>query len=373
MTKHLVLVGGGHSHALLLKKLVRAPIRDLEVTLISPGRFAPYSGMLPGFISGHYDFQDIHIDLIKLAQCSRCQFIESRANALNPKKQQLLLENDQWISYDLLSFDTGATPDLSVPGSAEYTIPVKPIEQFHSRWTKLLKDIQESNPSSPFTLSIIGSGAAGIELALAIDYKLKRDIERPVSIQLLSRTKDILTGYPTRLQRYIHKRFAEAGIRILQDCDVSRVTATQLFTKDGEIIDSSAHLWCTQVTGAEWLTDTQLSLSQAGFIEVRPTLQTLSYDSIFAVGDVAHLIHQPLPKAGVYAVRMADTLYTNLKAVSENTTLSDYQPQQDFLSLLACGDRTAVGCKHGLTIKGRWVWRMKDKIDRDFMNQFKAL
>lgn len=373
MTKHLVLVGGGHTHALLLKKLVIAPIDNLQVTLVSPNQHSPYSGMLPGLIAGHYTYQDIHIDLEKLTQCNHATFIRSKAKALDPDNRRLILEDNTSITYDLLSFDTGATPDLSVPGSADYSIPVKPIDQFHERWAKLHQDIENTTQTSPFVITIIGTGAAGIELALAIQHKIKHDHHHPISIQIVSRTKDILSGYPTRLKRYIHKQLTHADIRIIHDCDIIRVTPTQLFAKNGTIIESSAHVWCTQVRGAKWLEFTHLSLSQEGFIDVRPTLQTISHDNIFAVGDVSHFIHQPLPKAGVYAVRMVDTLYKNINAMAEKTPLIHFQPQQDFLSLLACGNKTAVGCKYGITIKGQWVWRLKDYIDRTFMRQFQEL
>jgi len=378
----LILVGGGHSHALLLKKLSKRPIPDLSIILVSPNQLTPYSGMLPGLIAGHYDHQDIHIDLAKLSNETGIQFIEDRARSLSPKQQELTLSSGKVLSYDLISFDTGATPDLSIPGAAEHSIPVKPIDDFYTRWQDVLSNhslekhaLEKKEYSESKTLSVIGSGAAGVELILAFHHRLKhlhsKNTQPPIKLQLIVRGSDILAGYPPKVIQAIKKKFKQANIKIHNHFDVTEVKADKLVATNGSTLESHIHFWCTQVKGAEWLKDTQLDLSEQGFIRVRPTLQSQCYDSVFAVGDVCHFDPSPLPKAGVYAVRMADTLDHNIRAKLAGSQLKAYQPQTDFLSLLACGDKTAIGCKQGFTIKGRWVWKVKNRIDQKFMGLFK--
>ncbi|MFN3606845.1 MAG: selenide, water dikinase SelD, partial [Cypionkella sp.] len=51
-------------------------------------------------------------------------------------------------------------------------------------------------------------------------------------------------------------------------------------------------------------------------------------------------------------------------------TLRAYRPQRDYLKLISLGDRRAVADKWQLPLRGRWLWRLKDKIDRDFMDKF---
>ena len=68
LTRDLVLIGGGHSHALLLLKWGMRPLPGTRVTVINPGPTAPYSGMLPGHIAGHYTREDLEIDLVRLAR-----------------------------------------------------------------------------------------------------------------------------------------------------------------------------------------------------------------------------------------------------------------------------------------------------------------
>jgi len=70
-------------------------------------------------------------------------------------------------------------------------------------------------------------------------------------------------------------------------------------------------------------------------------------------------------------VRQAPFLADNLRAVfSEGKqALKPLKLQTDFLSLLSLGDKSAVGCRAGKTISGKWVWKLKDHIDQKFMRK----
>ena len=68
LTRDLVLIGGGHAHALVLRKWGMDPLPGARLTVINPGPTAPYTGMLPGHVAGHYSRDMLEIDLVRLCR-----------------------------------------------------------------------------------------------------------------------------------------------------------------------------------------------------------------------------------------------------------------------------------------------------------------
>ncbi|WEZ85912.1 hypothetical protein P6U16_23305 (plasmid) [Rhizobium sp. 32-5/1] len=100
--KRVVLLGGGHAHVEVVRRLGRLAL-SAQITLVSPSRYAPYSGMLPGYIAGEYAFEDFNIDLQALCQRSGIAFREGLATGLDPDAYRVQLEDGSWLDYDILS------------------------------------------------------------------------------------------------------------------------------------------------------------------------------------------------------------------------------------------------------------------------------
>jgi len=102
---------------------------------------------------------------------------------------------------------------------------------------------------------------------------------------------------------------------------------------------------------------------------------------IFAAGDCATITglkdaksgneRASPPKAGVYAVRSRPLLIKYISRYFLEQEMDEYDPQDDFLKLINCGDGTALGFRFGLPLRGNWVWELKDKIDKMFMELFR--
>ena len=102
-SQHLVLIGGGHSHAIALKEWQKNPIPNVKLTLITNVLQTPYSGMLPGYIAGFYRFEETHIDLKKLAQFAQTKLVLTTAIALDLIKNQVICADCPPIRFDILS------------------------------------------------------------------------------------------------------------------------------------------------------------------------------------------------------------------------------------------------------------------------------
>ncbi len=367
--KDLVLVGGGHSHALVLRKWAMNPLPGVRITLISPQAMTPYSGMLPGLIAGHYSFAETHIDLVKLSLWANIRFIQDSVTAIDAETNTLKLENRPAIEFDVVSIDIGSTPNQQIEGSVKFTIPVKPISGFYQRWNHILKQVQQNKTKS---LSVVGGGAGSVEVIMAMAFRLK-EFSSSLQYHLVTSSDDILPTYNQSVIKRVKQQFQKYQIDIHTSSRVEKLEQGVIHCKNSDPIFTDEVIWCTQASGSSWLKQSQLECDDAGFMEVRQTLQSLNYDHIFAAGDIANMVANPRPKAGVYAVRQAEILFDNLRAFLLNQTLVDYKPQDGFLSLLALGDKQATGSKSIFSFSGDWVWRWKNSIDVKFMDQFHQL
>ncbi len=359
----LVLVGGGHSHALVLRRLSMRPVPGLRLTLISPDSLTAYSGMLPGMLAGHYQRHETHIDLSRLSRAADARWLPQRVLELDPVQRRLLLDNGDQVEYDTLSLDVGATPDLdSVPGARAHAVPVKPVATFEQRWRHLLAD-----PTAARRVAVVGAGAGGTELAAALAQRLGATTE----IQLIS-ASELLPGYPDRARSLIRKRLLTAGVRIVEQAPVQRVSEGQLHY-NGQPQEVDLVFWCTGARAPAWLAASGLPCDERGFLRVDSTLTSLGSPHVHAAGDCASF-PSPLPKAGVYAVRQAPVLADNLLAATRGGHKRPYRPQRHFLSLLSAGAGDAVASRPPWpALAGPWIWRWKDRIDRAFMKRFENL
>ncbi|MFW5444519.1 MAG: selenide, water dikinase SelD [Methylococcaceae bacterium] len=367
--KDLVLVGGGHSHALVLRQWAMNPEPGVRITLISPQAMTPYSGMLPGLIAGHYSFEQTHIDLVKLSLWANIRFIQDTVTAIDVQNNTLTLKNRPAIEFDVVSIDIGSTPSQQIEGSAQYTTPVKPISDFYKRWNLIQQQVQQNKIQS---LAVVGGGAGSVEVIMAIAFKLKQ-INLSIKYHLITAADDILPGYNCSVIKQVKQQLNQYEIDIHSSTRVSKLSQGIIHFQNADQLISDEIIWCTQASGSSWLQQSQLDCDNTGFMKVRQTLQSIDYDHIFAAGDIVNMVADPRPKAGVYAVRQAKTLFHNLRAVLLDQTLVSYKPQDGFLSLLALGEKKATGSKSFISFSGDWVWRWKHSIDSKFMDQFHQL
>ncbi len=374
VTQDLVLIGGGHAHVEVLRRFGMQPEAGLRITLISRDVHTPYSGMLPGLVAGHYDFDETHIDLAPLARFAGARLYHDEVIGLDLLTRRVLCRGRPPVSYDLLSIDCGATPSLAVPGAPAHAVPVKPVSSFSARWEALCARVQRDD--APLAIGVVGGGAGGVELLMAVRHGLARlpgvDLAR-LSFQLVTSGDDILPGHPPRARRLYRRALDAAGIALATGFTVSAVEPGAVRAADGRRIALDEILWVTQAAAPHWPRDAGLACDEDGFIRVDACLQSVSAPGVFAAGDVAAVEPYPRPKAGVFAVRQGPPLAANLRRAARDEALVPFRPQRRFLSLVSTGARHAVASRGPFACAGRWVWRWKDHIDRRFMQRYRDL
>jgi len=372
--KQLVLVGGGHAHVFVLEAFARRQMPGLDITLLTKEPMAPYSGMLPGFVAGHYRLDECLIDLRRLCNTAGVHLIEGAAIGIDREKRRVSLANGSPLPYDVLSLDVGITPDVDdIAGAEAHALLVKPVSLFAPKWQALVQRATAIN--GPRRIVAIGGGAAGVELILAARYRLtasqswEQRRQDPFTYTLISGT-GILPGHPPRAQRLARAALTENGIDVVEDDTAVEIAPHHVRLRSGRQIASDAAIVSTKAKAPAWFADTGLARDAAGYLALRPTLQSLTDEDIFAAGDCATVIEHPRPKSGVFAVRQGPVLARRLRGHLETRLLDPFVPQRAYLSLVSLGEKSAIASRGSLAAAGHWAWLWKDWIDRRFMNRF---
>ena len=378
IVKDLVLIGGGHSHVIVLKKFGMNPLPGVRLTVIARDVHTPYSGMLPGYLAGHYEFDEAHIDLRPLCQFAGARLYHDEATLLDLEAKQVVCKGRPAVPYDVLSVNIGSTPSFNgISGAEEFTTPVKPINNFVDRWQLLVERVL--NSPGPHRIGVVGAGAGGTELLLAAQYRLGNLLaERgqgtdSLEFHLISKSETILPNFGAGVRRRFEHHLTARGVHVHTGAEVAKVASGAITATGGKTIELDEILWVTAAGAPPWLRQSGLHVDEAGFIQVRDTLQSTSHADVFAAGDIAAVVNHPRPKAGVFAVRQGPPLTENLRRVLVGRPARPFSPQRAFLVLISTGDKHAVAAKWGWSAEGRWVWKWKDWIDRRFMRKFNEL
>jgi len=360
--KHLLLVGGGHSHLAVLESLGDAPAEGVQLSLLGPSRHAFYSGMVPGVVAGHYRPEDCRIDLGALAERAGARLIEDSATGVDPTRREVVTARGERLRYDILSLDVGSA--IGEPaGATERALRVRPVEAFLAGWERLRESARSGEVRR---IAVIGGGAGGVEVLLAMQHALAGVA---VEFTLFSESP-ILAGHGAR--RAIARILGARGVAVHSGQKVLAVSKDGVELDGGEHFDAQATVWATGASAPSWIAQSGLATDPLGFVAVSDTLQSRSHPEVFAAGDVASVTGAARPKSGVLAVRQGPVLARNLRRALAGEAPERFRPPSRSLALISCGDRYAVASWGRLALKGAWVWRWKDRIDRRFVERYRS-
>ncbi|MEO7794779.1 MAG: FAD-dependent oxidoreductase [Thermoanaerobaculia bacterium] len=369
--RRVVLLGGGHAHVHVLTRAAQVPLQDVELVLISPHPHHLYSGMVPGYLQGTYQEAEMAFDLRVLAERARARFVEGAAIRIDAGERIVELA-DESLSFDLLSVDIGSEPaGLATAGVREHALSVRPMNRaiaLRERAEALLGRAD----ARPVAIVVVGGGAAGVEIALALERQ-GREHGRRALVTIVEGGPVVLPELSGHVRRVAADILGRRSIRLKTGKRVSSIEAGAVVLDDGSRERADLTVWLAGAAPPRLFADSDLPRDPAGYLLVDSTLRAVDGAPIFGAGDCIGLVgHPDLAKAGVYAVREAPVLDHNLRAALAGRPSIDYRPQRTFLALLNTADGRAIWRWRNFSGHSHFAWWLKDRIDRRFVRRYQV-
>jgi pyridine nucleotide-disulfide oxidoreductase family protein len=363
--KRLILAGSGHAHLALLRALASHPLPAVQAVLVAPSRYEIYSGMVPGWIAGHFTLNEIRVDLLPLCRAANVRLIAGRIVGMDAGRRHVACSTGEHLDYDLLSLDIGGEIDLSwLQPSEDRLIAARPFHSFVPRWQQT---VQAAQTAAGFRLVVVGGGAGGVEIALAARHAFAaRGLD--ASVDLIASESGVLNGHAPAVSRRIRRLAARFGVRIHDERAVG--AGNGLLLSNAERLLADRIVAATGVRPARWLRLSKLSLDEQGYIIVDSAHRSVSHPEVFAAGDVCSRQDVNMERSGVHAVHAGAILARNVVAAVAGGSMCAYRPRRRSLYLLATGPRYAVASWGSWSGEGAWVWYWKRWIDRRFIRSF---
>ena len=362
----MVLVGGGHAHMTILKKLATFVKCGHRVTVIGPSPHHYYSGMGPGVLSGIYRPQEVRFHVKKMVEDRGGSFVLGSVARVDPESRRLFLRSGDEIRYDATSFNVGSHVPVEPLTEEKNVLTVKPIENLLKARQMILNFISSGQPK----FVVVGGGPSGLEITGNI-WRLVRDQGAEAQISLLAGPR-LLSRFPEKVRRLAMDSLAARGIEVLEGIHVSRIEGGCAILADGREYQYDLALLAWGIKPSELFLQSGLPTGEDGGLLVNQHLQSVSYPEIFGGGDCISFQGHPLDKVGVHAVRQNPILYHNLLATLEGGRLQIFKPKDTYLLLFNLGDGKAIYWRKDRVWAGGLAFVFKNYLDKKFMRKFQV-
>jgi NADH dehydrogenase FAD-containing subunit len=364
----LVLVGGGHANLAVLADWIRSGAPGgARAALVTPQPYLAYSGMVPGWISGHHQLAQGWVDLAALAARAGIALISGRCVAIDPDARALTLGSGAQLTFGIAAIDAGGVGRAAaLLGDDPRILDVRPMDGFAAR----LDQWRTANRSGGRRIAVIGGGAGGVELAFACANMGGRDGQNEVV--LVTGRGGLLPGFAPRLQRLAAQHLQRRRIAVVE----AEAALAGGALHAGESLIEPADLIIAALGSAapDWPRAGGLACDDAGFIRVDRHQRSLSHPHILASGDIASRSDRAVARSGVHAVHTGPVLAANLRALlTGKPPRRSYTPRPASLYLISCGDGTALASYGPLAAHGRWAAALKQRIDRRWIAAYAKL
>jgi len=358
--KRLVMVGVDAAQLSLLEGLAAGHVKAVEPVLVSETPAYVHDGMQPGWLAGRHDEAAMSIDLGLLARHAGCRYVEADIRRIDAGTRTIELSDGRTERWEALSLTRTSTPcDVRVPGAAEFTIPIRPMARAREI-IPAIERAQQAFDQREVRIAVIGAGGRGFETACALRARLRRD-GTSATIMLVDGETHLLPACAPGARPLAARVLRRLNIGSALGARVADLSRRGLRLNSGAIIPADVVIWTIGNAPAPGLAGSGLTLDERGFVQYDETLRSVSHPDVFVAGDSAD---------------MGVVLTDNVAAYcgdAPSPRFRRYRPPSRHLTLLDCGDGSALLAYGGITREGRLAMRLKESLDRRFMSRFQRL
>jgi NADH dehydrogenase FAD-containing subunit len=355
--KTVVLIGAGHAHLEVLKGLSIEEIAKHRFVLISPSRITYYSGLIPRFIAGEIEVSDLAISSADFAESKGFKFIQDEVRSVDQINKSVKLKSGEEIFFDLLSINTGGTPNLIPSEESLNILYLRPFEKFVPKWREIQRIFCTiDNPR----FVVVGGGAAAVEVAACVKMRLEKNQTKNCEVHLVSKSSRLCENYTDKISEQIRQSLLKSGIEIHLNEPVSQIHQNTIKLRHGRNL---------RFDSALIVTPTQPSKTFSRKVDSRLQLSSC----VFAAGDGTQMVNYPsLPRSGAIAVRQGRHLVHNIRKTLLDLEPSEFKIKLNPLNILNTGDNSARLVWGNFSFEGKWPLRIKNWIDQRYMLSFEV-
>ena len=379
--KEILLLGGGHANIQVLHHLATLDRSIFHLTLISESALTPYSGIIPSYLAGIRELNDLQFDLRDICRRLDHCFVEATVATINDAEKYVITTDGRKWHYDICSINLGCRPTEIKAEPEARVFYLKPIQELIHSWESLQKTIESKIAPSPFRIVLVGGGAAAFEVAIACRRRFgdRANIHviagrgEPASSKTDQRNiSGFLAQFNWFARTLARKSLRRLSIQLSEGHTVTHITRTCVVLENQQTVASDVTIIATCAGAPGLFQRCRLPVDTHGFVEVTGALLVRGHSHLFAAGDCAHFLPRPLSKSGVYAVREGAVLKQNIEALLQaRSRLKTYTPARRTLALLVSAPDEAIAVFGWLAIKSKWAWRLKNQIDLRFMARYR--
>lgn len=363
--KSVLLIGGGHAMMPVVRHLREHIPDSVQVSLVSDHPYLYYSGMVPEYLGGVYEENQVRLDLESLCERHGIGWELGRVVGIDTKRMTVALSDGRTLNADIFAFDVGSvTPGVS---GGEHDIVAKPLHYIR----RLADDVNDLILNErEGSIAIVGGGAAGVEVALNVANRIRKtELDQQLRLHLYEGSERVLPTFKSSLSADVLQQLIEAGVQVELKSRPHKVSNNVLSTPLGER-EYKTILWATGTRGPHFFEQAELLTDSRGFVHTDRYLRVLGRKDIFVAGDSALVEgYEKLERIGVHAVKQGPVLLKNLVArINGREPTHTFKPYPISPIIISTGTRAAWWVAGRFWFRNSMALGLKHHIDRKWIH-----